>query len=262
MGAERRYRVRRARTPVAEELRAVDAVLARADTRVLQAGKRTTVGAVTSGGAELVLKRFHERTLARVLETIALGSGAARVWRGAARLGAAGFEAPEILAVLEHRRLGLPLWSCAIARHVSGPALDTLWRTRSGAARRRLTLAFADYLRRMHAAGIYAQDLRGANVLVPSEDPPRFVLVDLDRVRHYRRLSWRRRRKNLVQVKRSVGRGASLRDTIHFLRRYLGTAAPGVVRRAGAEILRFAAIKDAEYARRRTAAAAVRVRSG
>jgi hypothetical protein len=247
--------------PVPDELLAVDAVLAHDSTRVLQAGERTTVGAVTSGDMELVLKRFHERTLARILETLALGSGAARVWRGAARLGAAGFETPEILAVLERPRLGLPLWSCAIARRVAGPSLDTLWRTRAGAARRRLTLAFADYLRRLHAAGIYAQDLRGANVLVPSEDPPRFVLVDLDRVRRYRRLSWRRRRKNLVQIHRSVGRDAPLRDAVRFLRRYLGTPAPGALRRAGTEILRLATVKDAEYARRRSAAAAARARS-
>lgn len=261
MGAERRYRVRRARAPIPAELLAVDDVLARDTTRVLQVGERTTVGAVQSREGELVLKRFHERTLARVLETMALGSGAARVWRGAERLAAAGFETPEILAVLERPALGLPVWSCAIARHVSGPSLDVLWRSRTGAARRRLTIAFADYLRRLHAAGIYPQDLRGANVLVPCEDPPRFVLVDVDRVRRYRRLSWRRRRKNLVQIHRSVGRGAPPRDALRFLRRYLGVPVAGALRDAVVDVLRLAATKDAEYAGRRSAAAA-RARSG
>ncbi len=284
MAAEQRYCVRRARGSVPADLLAVDAVLARDDTRILQAGARTTVGAVTRDGAEIVLKRFHEHTLARVLETIALGSGAARAWRGAARLADAGFEAPEIVAVLERRRLAVPLWSCAVTRHVPGPSLDALWRMRAGDARRRLAMAFADWVRRLHAAGIYPQDLRGANVLVPSEDPPRFVLVDVDRVRRYRRLSWRRRRKNLVQVQRSVGRAASLRDRVRFLRRYLTettaqSTARGVLpaartidrgvpprhralRRIGLEIVRHADVKDAEYAHRRTAAAAARARSG
>jgi len=287
------YRVRRARVSLPDELLAVDTVLARADTHILQSGARTTVGAVTRDGAELVLKRFHEHTLARVLETLALGSGAARAWRGAARLADAGFEAPEIVAVLERRRLAVPIWSCAVIRHVAGPSLDALWRTRGGGARRQLSVAFADWVRRLHAAGIYPQDLRAANVLVPAEEPPRFVLVDVDRVRRYRRLSWRRRRKNLVQLARSVGRAASLREHVRFLRRYLtepagrlADGAPvarrlpgevgrdaghrrdrdapprGAVRRIGREIVRHADVKDAEYARRRSAAAAARARSG
>ena len=134
MRADGCYRVRRARVSLPDELLAVDAVLARADTHILQSGARTTVGAVTRDGAELVLKRFHEHTLARVLETLALGSGAARAWRGAARLADAGFEAPEIVAVLERRRFAVPIWSCAVIRHVAGPSLDALWRTRGGGA--------------------------------------------------------------------------------------------------------------------------------
>jgi len=250
-----RYTVRWADTTVPAELLDVDRVLAGDTSRVLQASERTTVAVATFGGRALVLKRFRERTLARVLETIGLGSGAARVFRGAVRLRAGGFEAPDILAVLERRRLGLPLTSCAIVSYVPGDALDVLWRARTGAARRRLTLAFADYLRRLHGAGLYPQDLRAANVVVRTEDPPHFVLVDLDRVRRYRRLSWRRRRKNLVQVHRSIGRGASRPEGLRFLARYLGAPSPGALRRAAAEIARLGRVKDAEYARRRAAAA-------
>ena len=257
-----RYRIRRARGAVAPELLAVDVLLTREPRRVLQASARTTVVAITLEGRDLVLKRFRERTVAQILETLALGSGAARVWRGAERLRAAGFEAPEVVAVLERQRFGLPLVSCAVTSYVPGPPLDALWRDRAGAARRRLMLAFADYLRRLHAAGVYAQDLRAANVLVASEEPARFVLVDLDRVRHYRRLSWRRRRKNLVQVYRSAGRGASLAERARFLRRYLGRRAAGEVRALGAEIDRMGRMKDAEYARRRAAAAVAERRSG
>ena len=130
---------------------------------------------------------------------------------------AAGFAVPEPVAVLEDRRLGVAVRSCAVSRWVDGAPLDEIWRSRRGAARRSLTLAFADYLRRLHAAGLYPQDLRAANVLVANENPPVFVLVDLDRVRRYRRLSWRRRRKNVVQVHRSVGRGAPRRESVRFL---------------------------------------------
>ena len=134
----------------------------------------------------------------------------------------AGFAVPEPVAALEMPALRDRGPELRRDRMGHGAALDELWRARAGAARRALTRGFADYLRRLHDAGLYPQDLRAANVVVAGENPPRFVLVDLDRVRRYRRLSWRRRRKNLVQVHRSVGRGAPLRDSLRFLRRYLG----------------------------------------
>ncbi len=257
-----RYRVRRACGPVSPELLAVDALLAREPRRVLQSSARTLVAAVTLDGRELVLKRFLDRTWTRILETLALGSGAARLWRGAARLRQAGFEAPEVIAVLERYRFGLPLVSCAVTTYVPAPALDALWRDRAGMARRRLMVAFADYLRCLHVAGVYAQDLRAANVLVTSEEPARFVLVDVDRVRRYRHLSWRRRRKNLVQIYRSVGRAASLAERARFLRRYLARRVSGELRALGAEIDRVGRFKDAEYARRRIAGGVTARRSG
>jgi len=253
--AEALYRVRCALSPVPAQLLAVDEVLRGHGVHLLKDEARTTVAVLAIGGTELVLKRFREETLVRVLEVLALGSGAMRVWEGAARMRAAGFPAPEIVAVLERRRLGLPTRSCAVARRVPGMPLDELWRARRGAARRALTVAFADYLRRLHQAGLYPQDLRGANILVASETPAIFVLVDLDRVRRYRRVTWRRRRKNLVQVHRSVGRGAARSEGLRFLRRYLGTASHEDLGRAALEILRLGKVKDAEYFRRRTAAA-------
>jgi len=251
--ADTLYRVRHSLGPVPAELLAVDEVLAGERVHLLKNAARTTVAALAVGGAELVLKRFREDTLVRVLEVLALGSGAARVWQGATRMRAAGFPVPEIIAILERRRLGAPTRSCAVARRVPGAPLDELWRARRGAARRALTIDFADYLRRLHQAGLYPQDLRGANVLVSSEAPATLVLVDLDRVRRYRRVSWRRRRKNLVQVHRSVGRGASRSEGLRFLRRYLGNASHDELGRAAAEILRFGKVKDAEYFRRRAA---------
>jgi hypothetical protein len=253
--AEGRYRVRRSVGPVPAELLALDAVLADGRARVLQESPRATVAALVAGGAELIVKRFREGTAGGALEALVLGSRAARADRAAARLRAAGFAVPEIVAVLERRRLGVPARSCTVARRVAGARLDELWAARHGAARRRLTTGFADWLRRLHGAGFYPQDLRAANVLVAGEDPPAFVLVDLDRVRRYRRLRWRRRRKNVVQVLRSVGRAAPRSERVRFLRRYLGTADRGALRRAAGELLRLGARKDAEYASRRRRAA-------
>lgn len=247
--AERRYTIRDG--AVAAALLDVEGVLQRATTRVLKDGSRATVAAVDGPDGTLVLKRFRDDTPLRLVVALALGSSARRVWRAASLLRAAGFPVPEPLATLERRRVGMPVRSCSVARFVAGPALDELWRARHGAARRALTIGFADYLRRLHAAGLYPQDLRAANVLVPRENPPEFVLVDLDRVRRYRHLSWRRRRKNVVQVHRSVGRGAPRREGLRFLRRYLGDPSAAELRRVAAEIVALGDRKDAEYARRR-----------
>jgi len=249
------YEVRHASGPIPAELCAVESLLARPGTTVLKESPRVTVARARIDDRDLVFKRFRDHTVTRGLVVAALGSSAARVWRAATLMRNAGFSVPEPVAALERRRFGIALRSCAVVCRVAGPALDDLWRSRGGGARRRLTLAFADYLRRLHAAGLYPQDLRAANVVVAREDPPEFVLVDLDRVRRYRRLSWRRRRKNLVQVHRSVGRGAPLRDSVRFLRRYLGVHDRGELRRLAGEINALGARKDREYARRRAAGA-------
>lgn len=232
-------------------LRAVDTLLAAPEARILKDGSRATVAAVPGPDGALVMKRFRDETPLRALVTLALGSSAHRVWHASHLMRTAGFAVPEPIAALERRRFGVPVRSCSVARFVAGEALDDLWRARAGAARRALTIGFADYLRRLHAAGLYPQDLRAANVLVTSENPPAFVLVDLDRVRRYRRLSWRRRRKNVVQVHRSVGRGAPRREGLRFLQRYLDDPSAAELRRVADEIVALGRRKDAEYARRR-----------
>jgi len=252
VSAERAYRVRRSLSPVPFELRAVDDLVAQRPARLLKDGSRATVAIVVHAGMEIVLKRFREDSILRALEVLFVGSGALRVWHGAALLRSAGFPAPEVLAALERRRFGLPFRSCVLARRVEGRPLDELCRDRTGTARRALVIAFADYLRRLHDAGVYPQDMRGANVVVASESPPVFVLVDLDRVRRYRHVSWRRRRKNLVQVHRSVGRGAPRAEQLRFLTRYLAAEPRAVRRRVAHEVVEHSRVKDAEYQRRRS----------
>jgi hypothetical protein len=255
--AERPWVVRHG--AVAADLLAVEPLLVRPETRILKDGARGTVAVVPATPTPLVVKRFREHTALRLAVTLALGSSAHRVWQAAALMRKDGFPIPEPVAALERRRFGIAIESCAIMRWVDGPALDEVWPARAGAARRALTIAFADYLRRLHAAGLYPQDLRAANVIVARENPPVFVLVDLDRVRRYRRLSWHRRRKNVVQVHRSVGRGAPRREALRFLRRYLGNPSGTELRRVADEILALGRRKDAEYARRRGAGAAPEV---
>ena len=247
------YRVRVAAGPVPSVLLDLDTLLMRPEIEVLQRGARATVAAVSLDGDAWVVKRFRERAW----KVLLFGPSAEQVWEAAARLQAAGLPVPEMRAVLERRTLGLVRWSCTIARRVEGGSLDDVWKASRGDARRQLVCALADYLRALHGAGFYPQDLRAANLLVASVKPARFVLVDLDRVRRYREVSWDRRKKNIVQILRSVGRDASATARLRFLRRYLEAPTRADLRRYASEILALGQAKDAEYARRRGGASRV-----
>src|SRR5207245_706658 len=159
-------------------------------------------------------------------------SPALRAWRAAHVLGARGFATPEPLAALEVRRAGIIKKSCFVTREVpAARTADQCWqaivadpdgvRRRSG--RGAVARALGDLFRRLHAAGVYHNDLKDVNVLVDGPvGAPRCVLLDLERVRTLRRVGHRRRVKNLMQLARTLGPQASATDRLRFLAAYLG----------------------------------------
>jgi hypothetical protein len=76
--------------------------------------------------------------------------------------------------------------------------------------------------------------------------------VDLDGFRRLPQVSWRRRRRNLVQLDRSVGRFMSRSERLRFLYTYLG-AKPDrdAARKLAARLTRERRRKDRQFARRR-----------
>ena len=240
------WRVSRGELPAGIAHADADLWLAAPETVLWKQRRRKTVGLVRAGSGEWVFKRFRDTAPRHCLEVLALGSSAASVWNAARLLGEQGFRTPEYAAVLERKRLGLALESCAIARRVVGPALSTAWLESPPARRAELAHAFALYLRALHAAGIYVQDLRPANLIVPLGEPLAFVLIDMDRVRRWPRLSWARRVKNLVQVHRSLRAHASQADELRFLRTYLGEELGGrALADAARDVLAMTVEKDA-----------------
>jgi glycosyltransferase involved in cell wall biosynthesis len=137
--------------------------------------------------------------------------------------------------------------------------LDLYWRRRQSQwsmRQRRIFLgALAEFLRSFHAAGLYAGDMRDANLLVEesASNSWRFYLVDLDRVLQLSSLDQRRRLKNLVQLERTLGRSLHASDRLFFLYHYFGMPLPPPQqrRRFIRQLLRLRNRKDREYARRR-----------
>ena len=218
-------------------------------TRILNHTPRSTVALVNHVVAPIVVKIFDESRVDRMIKGHFAGSAARRAARAIERLDKAGFAVPRLVAVLEHYVGPVCTSSCLVTEAIAdGVTADIVWRQLHGTARRNFARHVCRYVRRLHTCGFYARDIQACNfVVVPGRRDWEVVLVDLDRVRRFRRLSWSRRRKNLVQIHRSFGRVATLTEQVRFLSSYLGPMSRGELRRIGEEVRVASARKDAEW---------------
>lgn len=234
--------------------------------RVLKQDRGTTVMLVPLSSGTVVIKHQRLRTWRRSGDALWHGSPARRSWHGAQLLQTHGFPVARPLAAVEQRVAGTvrESWYCSEALLTQVP-LDAYWRDHqrqwTRAQRRVFLQSLAEFLRTFHAAGLYAGDMRDANLFVESDGELhwKFYLVDLDRVLHYKKLSQRRRLKNLVQLERTLGRRASASERMFFLHHYLGHPLPSRAQRHALtrRLLRLRRRKDREYARRRARRALV-----
>jgi tRNA A-37 threonylcarbamoyl transferase component Bud32 len=90
------------------------------------------------------------------------------------------------------------------------------------ALRRQLTVAFAQFLARLHEAGVAHPDPHPGNLLLewPRQDEPRFTLIDLHAIRFGRPLTWPATRANLVEFNRWFQLRASRTERARFWQAY------------------------------------------
>jgi tRNA A-37 threonylcarbamoyl transferase component Bud32 len=94
------------------------------------------------------------------------------------------------------------------------------------ADRRRITVALAEYIAKLHAAGVTHPDLHPGNLLVrPESAGPRFFLIDLHDLHLGRPLDRGARLANLVMLNRWFQLRATRADRLRFWRAYAGPAA-------------------------------------
>jgi tRNA A-37 threonylcarbamoyl transferase component Bud32 len=179
-------------------------------------------------GRQVFIKRFSSGPRARGLWLRIRGSRAWRSIHGARLLQSHGFRRPEPYAALEVRSgmsvpasylLSEPLRSAqTLSRFLlTRPRPDThLWR--------RVVLAMvAREIRRLHDAGLFTSDLQQTNMMLEEVDgETRIYFVDLDGFRRPRKVVWRLRERNLVQLDRSLGRFFKRSARLRFLYAYLG----------------------------------------
>jgi len=190
------------------------------------------------------------------------GSPAARSLRAARELAAAGFLFPRPLAAADRLRAGAIRISWLFSEALSEAAMFSVFldRRRGGRRlqrqwRRAVLAAVATTIRRMHEEKLFSSDLQETNLMLEGEpEHLRIYFVDLDGLRRLPQVSWRRRRRNLVQLDRSVGRFLSRPERLHFLRAYLGTPWPRTrLKSLLGKLATERAHKDRVYARRQLA---------
>ena len=238
-----------------------DTLLTRPDCRIVKFQRKVAVGRVATSAGMLWVKRYNVFAARVALGSLGRTSPAFGAWEGAAALRARGFGTPDVVAAIEVRRSGVLRKSFFLTRDVTDArTADVRWSEILAAppgptrrrARQALARALGHLFARLHAAGVYHNDLKDVNVLVRgSDDAPALVLLDLERVRLLGRVGRGRRRKNLVQLDRTLGRRATRTDRMRFLQAYVGAGAARTERRAWVGAVR-AATAAKERGRRTT----------
>jgi tRNA A-37 threonylcarbamoyl transferase component Bud32 len=191
---------------------------------------KTRAGFVAlENGTPVFIKRFSSGSRARGLWARIRGSRARRSIRGARLLRTCGFRCPEPYAAFEIRSgLSVPasyLLSEPLpkAQTLSRFLLTRPWKPGTHVWRRAVLATVAREIRRLHDAGLFTSDLQETNMMLEEVDgETRIYFVDLDGFRRLRKVAWRLRERNLVQLDRSLGRFFKRSARLRFLYAYLG----------------------------------------
>lgn len=200
-------------------------------------------------GDDIAVKEFPSRGLLRALSNLVRRHRGMVAWRSAHALLLRNIETPCPLALVEQRRFGLVWGSWLLSRWEPDTVVASDMIVRSFAANgvpctQPLRPAsesvcvrhFAQFVATLHGHGLYHGDLKPLNVLVHAftergEPRFRFLLLDLDALHVGRRLTWRRRVKNLAQIADFVASFLPQVKRTHFVRFVRSYLAASVFRR-------------------------------
>ena len=179
------------------------------DAGVAKEARRSWVAAVRDPDGEAVCVKHRTLGLAESLASLLASHRLRRAYAAGHAFAVRGLETPRVLALHEARRLGCVREAWLVtewageARRLDVFLREEYWhrrRLRGADARRKHALAHraGEFLARLHGAGVATHDMAPQNVVVGAGEVLR--LVDLDDVRFVRRVSVRRRLRNLIQL--------------------------------------------------------------
>lgn len=225
---------------------------------VLKDGRRTAVTRVRLGDGWLCVKEYRPLGLLDRIKDWLRGSRARCAWWGANNLSANGIATPEIVALIERNGK-----SYLVMSFINGATpLNLLLRKRFSAAlgqaevahKQTMVRQLGRWLRRVHDLGVYHDDWSTKNILVTQRGQEwTFHFVDMESVSSRKRLTYRRRVKNLGQLS-DAPFGITRTDRMRFLLAYAGddaTLTRGIFPR---DVLDAARRRDEEHQKVRTKA--------
>jgi tRNA A-37 threonylcarbamoyl transferase component Bud32 len=163
-----------------------DAVFTAATTRILKAGRTSTVAEVTLGQHKLVVKRYNIKDFWHGLGLLFKPSRARLSWRLAHQLQFVGLPTAKPVAFIEKRFLGLRRQAYFVMEYIEGSRADAFFETHAPDSKQSTTLAkriitlFFNLARLRLSHG----DLKITNILLTPHLEP--VLIDLDGMREHR----------------------------------------------------------------------------
>ncbi len=193
---------------------------------VLKDRHRNAVTSVRHGNDWFCVKEYRSQGLLDRIKDRFRKSRALRAWKGASHLRKHGIAAPEAVSQVE-----LDGKSYLVTRFITGAvALNLLLYERfSGrldraevAAKRTMVRKLGQWLRSIHDLGIYHDDWSAKNILATQHnDQWVFHMLDMESVLPRKRLTYRRRVKNLGQIS-DAPFGITSTDRMRFLLAYAG----------------------------------------
>lgn len=183
----------------------------------------------------LCLKHYRSRDKLRSFQDALRLSRAAKSLKAAEAFLSLGINTAKPLAAIERRKHFLLEESFLImediSQHVGFPEYIeknfSLPLTKQQIYHKRaFILHFAAYLSFLHQNGIYQTDFKTTNIFAQEDMLERtlFWMIDLDHVVFARKLSARRKAKNLLQINTSVPAAMTLADRMRFFHYYTGRA--------------------------------------
>jgi len=200
---------------------------------VLKDGSRGMVLAVRLQDDSVVcVKEVHSSGMRKWLKTV-VGKGPGRqAWIAANGLAVRGLPVARPFGYMNERTGFIARTEYVITGFVDGSMPVHQWLESGGYGeyspqqRRRWICRFAGYVARVHQRGVYQHDFKVDNILVKDMAGGRveFYMVDLDSVWFTRRISRRRRVKNLAQLAAALPNVVTLTQRLRFMREYVRVA--------------------------------------
>lgn len=160
------------------------------------------------------------------------GSPARKAWFAAHGLMALGFQTPKPIALLEEKNFCRikrsfiileDLSACLVSNRYMSEKFRNLFDKHISQKKQMFISCLATSFQQLHNSNVYHGDLKAENILVMEvEDGWDFYYLDLDRVFFNKKITLRRKIKNLSQLNASMPNCITYTDRLRFYRTYTG----------------------------------------